>query len=42
MDTIAISDDGRTRIITCGEYWLLQGKISCINYWNTTEETNHE
>ena len=42
METIAISDNSRTRIITCGDYWLLQNKISCINYWHTQEETKQE
>lgn len=42
MDTIAISEDGRTRVIMCGYYYLLQTKINCINYWNTKEETEHE
>lgn len=42
METIAISDDGRTRILLCGDRYILQNKIICINFWNDTEETKQE
>ena len=42
METIAISDDARTRIILCGGMYILQRKITCMNYWNDREETKQE
>jgi len=42
VDTIAISDDARTRIILCGDIYILQSKIMCVNYWNDKEETKQE
>ncbi len=42
METIAISDDNRTRILLCGDIYLLQSKIICANYWLDKEETKQE
>lgn len=42
METIAISDNARTRVVLCGDMYILQNKISCINYWNDKEETELE
>lgn len=42
METIAISEDGRMQVILCGDIYLLQTKIRCMNYWYDKEETKQE
>jgi hypothetical protein len=42
MEVIAISGDARMRVVLFGDKYILQSKISCINYWNDKEETEQE
>jgi len=42
METIAISDNARTRVVLCGDMYILQNKVVVCNYWLDKEETEQE
>ena len=42
MDTIAITKDGRKRIILCGDIYIRQTKVMFGDFWMDNEETKQE
>lgn len=42
MEVIAITEDGRKRIVLCGDIYLLQALILVCSFWIDKDETKQE